>query len=136
MRTAERPRMVGDHATDEASERGSATVGLAVVVAALVFLAGLFAVLTEAWVARTQVQLAADLAALAGADVSSVSVFEAHPDPSLACAQASLVAQQNGAAVSSCRVEGSDTLVTVTRASSSLLRMFSVTARARAGPGT
>ncbi len=101
---------------------------LLVVVAAL--LAGFGAVLS----ARQQAQGVADMAALAGADKSSVAVYAVDGDGDGPCRAASEVAQANGFFLGFCEVRGSDTFVEVSRGLGVFLGAFTVSAKARAGP--
>ena len=103
------------------SEEGSMTIWFAGFTVALVS-------------ARTHAQAVADMTALAAADISSVAVFEAAPVRSLPCAQAEEVAKRNGAVLTECLVEGSDTRVVIERDVSLLVFTTAVSARARAGP--
>ena len=111
------------------SEQGSATVLFAELAALLVVvglvLAGFAAVLT----ARQQAQGVADMAALAGADRSSVAAYVVGGAAGDACDLAGQVADANGFELSTCEVRGSDTFVEVSKRVGVL-----ITARARAGP--
>lgn len=89
------------------SDRGSATLwllasGLLLLIAAL---AG--AAVGSARVARHQAQVAADLAALAGA-------ARALDGPDAACSRATVIASANGAHITMCTLDGLDLLVSVT----------------------
>lgn len=91
-----------------ASERGSGTVLVLGMIAALVLLVGLVHLLSASATAAAQAARAADLAALAGADAARGLTSE---DP---CTLAEEVAAANGAQLSSCSVGGEfDTEVTV-----------------------
>lgn len=107
-------------------ERGAATVYavmliavLAVSALALTLLAGVFAV-------RRQMESAADLAALAGA--------QAHQHGRDPCAAAASIADRNRAELTSCTVVGDDVRLTVEHRGDGLLGHLPVPARARAGP--
>jgi secretion/DNA translocation related TadE-like protein len=109
-------------------DRGSASVWL-IGLAALIGLATTIGVVQGgAVVARHRAEVAADLAALAGA--VQVSVGEDAP-----CAAASRLAGRNGGRLTTCIVSGDDVEVVVTRRLV-LGRLGSATAsaRARAGP--
>ena len=116
------------------SEEGSMTIWFAGFTVALVFVAVLLSSVVAVLSARTHAQAVADMTALAAADISSVAVFEAAPVRSLPCAQAEEVAKRNGAVLTECLVEGSDTRVVIERDVSLLVFTTSVSARARAGP--
>ena len=115
-------------------EEGSMTIWFAGFSAALVVVALLISSVTAVWSAKTHVQAVADMAALAGADISSVAVFEAAPTRSLPCAQAEEVAKRNGAVLSECWVTDADTRVVVQKPVSLFVFTTAVSARARAGP--
>lgn len=87
-------------------ERGSATVLVAIWVAALAFLAGAGIVLTTVMASRVAVATAADLAALAGATASLTG-------PAAACEQAASTGRRNAVVVEQCAVSGGDVRVTV-----------------------
>lgn len=89
-----------------AVERGSGTVLALATVAVLAAVTAAVVLVCGAWVARQRAGLAADAAALAGADAA---VGRAAGDP---CTQARLVARANGAALAECAVAG--VVVTVT----------------------
>ena len=120
-------------ATD-GKEEGSATVWYVGVIAGLMVLGVLLLVLVAVWSARAAAQAGADMAALGGADISSVAVFEVRGSSTLACAQAGSIAEANAVALSQCWTEGGDTLVIVTKDVSIGLWTFQVHAKARAGP--
>lgn len=111
--------------------RGAATV-LVVALAGLLLLVGAAAAVVGAIVvAHRTAQAAADLSALAGA---ATLAEHSGRDP---CATAAEVAAANGAAVSSCTVEGQDVLVEVTVPGPRWLGQdHDLHAVARAGPGT
>lgn len=102
--------------------------------AALVVIALLISSVAAVWSAKTHVQAIADMAALAGADISSVAVLEAAPTRSLPCVQAEEVVKRNGAILSECWVTDVDTRVVVQRTVSLFVFTAAVSARARAGP--
>ncbi len=114
-------------------EDGSATVWFAGVASGLVILGVLLLTIVSIMSGKAHAQAVADMAALAGADLSSVAVFEA-ADSGLACAQVQEVAQRNAVKVKECRVDGGDTLVVVQRDVSLGWLSVVVHARARAGP--
>lgn len=105
-------------------ERGSATVLSIGVLAAMAVLASGVATLAAAVEVKHRVSSAADLAALAAADVASGR------RAGTPCSEAERVAKANRARLSDCSVQGA--VVTVT-ASGALLG-FGVTSDARAGP--
>lgn len=118
----------------EREERGSATVLVVVMVAVLVTAAVASAGIGGVLVARRQAASAADLAALAGAEVLQPGGGSAMAGPS-ACAVSRAVAEDNGAQMSSCQVAGQEVLVEVeVEARVALGRPVAVTGRARAGP--
>jgi len=84
----------------KAVERGSGTVLALVTVAVLAAVTTAVVLVCGAWAARQRAGIAADAAALAGADVA---VGRAVGDP---CTQARLVAHANGAALAGCAVAG------------------------------
>lgn len=114
------------------AEEGSGTVlvtGLCAAAAVLALVVGAYG--AEAC-ARARLDAVADLAALAGADVSATAPWE--DVGSRPCEEAGAVAGRNGVVLESCEIRGSDTRVIV----SSQLRLMGlsvpVRARARAGP--
>lgn len=115
-------------------EEGSMTIWFAGVIAFLVGLSLFLVFVGAIWSARAHAQAVADMAALAGADLSSVAVFEPQGGSPLACQQATRVAEENGVLVQECRYEQADTLVTVTRPLAFGPWSVHITARARAGP--
>lgn len=105
-------------------ERGSATVLALGIVAALVCLTTGAIAIAGASVAKQRAAGAADLAALAAADVASGAI------PGTPCAEAERVVRANGASLGFCEVDGAIARVT---ASLSYLG-FGVDIEARAGP--
>jgi len=105
-------------------ERGSATVMSIGVLAAMAVLASGVATLAAAVEVKHRVSSAADLAALAAADVASGRRAGAP------CPEAERVAEANRAHLSDCSVQGAVVTVTV----SSAFLGFGVTSDARAGP--
>ncbi|MCZ9309960.1 Rv3654c family TadE-like protein [Corynebacterium uberis] len=87
-------------------EEGSATVAAAGMVVALVSLLGVIVGAASQVVAAHRAQVAADMAAVAGA-------WEAFGSGA-ACQEASRVAAANGAQMRSCAREGADVVVTAT----------------------
>ncbi len=85
-------------------DRGSASVLVALWAVVLTMLAAGAAVLGSALAAREAVSAAADLAALAGASATL-------DEPSRACPRADAIARENGAALTECRVEGTEVWV-------------------------
>ena len=86
-------------------------------------------------VAKQKVQSVADMAALAGADLSSVEVFSAGHG-SGACGMAAQVVEANAFSLRSCRVAGADTFVVASKDFRVGPFTMAVTGRARAGPPT
>lgn len=110
-------------------DRGSATVLVVMSIGVvLICLTGALALLSAVQ-ASHRARAAADLAALAGAQVLVAA------DPRPPCAVASGVAAGNGAALVACSVIGDDITVSVTT-SASWPGLGHATARARAGPDT
>lgn len=114
------------------TEEGSGTILYAGVIAVLAALGILLAAVAGFLVAKQQAQGAADMAALAGADLSSVAVFGGQA--SEACSAVGEVAEQNGLDLVSCAVRGADIYVVVGRPHKIGPLKFTVEARARAGP--
>ena len=110
-------------------ERGSGTVYalgvIAVLLAAVVGIAGLI----QAQSAAGRARAAADLAAISGATVLSSVIAPGDP-----CAMAQRVAAANGASVSACSVAGEDVTVSVVVPTTILGLPRQASARARAGP--
>lgn len=115
----------------EQTDAGAASIlVLAVLMVALV-LAGGVGGLSGVVLARHRAAAAADLAALAGADVLAGRA------PGDACAAADEVAGANGARLGSCAPEGADLLVSaLVVPPGPLAALGSATGRARAGPGS
>ncbi|MEZ0448175.1 Rv3654c family TadE-like protein [Cellulomonas sp. ICMP 17802] len=108
-------------------DRGSGTVLLLGLMAAVVLVAALLGLLASAQLARGRAQSAADLAALAGAAVLR------HESATGACALADEVARRNGARLVDCTDEGDGVLGVraVVHAAAG-----DATAAARAGPSS
>lgn len=122
-------------AEEEGSEEeGSATIWYVGLIAGVLVVGGLLVVLVAIWSGKAGAQAGADMAALGGADLSSVAVFEGASSPSLACTQAGNVAEKNQVSLQECWVEGGDTFVVVVRQVRILGWSLDVAARARAGP--
>lgn len=111
------------------SDRGSMTVVMLGVIAGALVLAVLVGGLVRGITARGQAQAAADLAALAAAEVAAVG----GPAP---CATARQVAVRNGAALASCAIGDGGMVDLVTVVAVQPLPSWQRTARAtsRAGP--
>ena len=115
-------------AVEQTDAGGASVLVLAVLMVALV-LAGALGGLSAAVLTRHRAVTAADLAALAGADVL------AGRSSGVACAAAAGVALANGARLASCAPAGRDLLVSVVvRPPGPLAALGHATARARAGP--
>lgn len=116
------------------SEKGSATVLFAGIIAALVVLGVTLLTLVGVLSAKTRAQAVADMGALAGADLSLVAVFEEGGAPASACAQARTVVERNSGVLDQCVVLGGDTYVHAAVPLRIGGMSFHVRARARAGP--
>lgn len=110
-----------------ARDGGVATVFACVACVVMLALAGLGVQLGAVLVARHRAEVAADLAALAGA----VVVLGGEQ---VACARAAAVAQANGAELADCQVIGADLLAQVRSRVRAGPLLGSATGRARAGP--
>lgn len=111
-----------------APDRGSATVWLAGLAALIGLTSTIGVVQGCAVVARHRAELAADLAALAGAVHVSTGQEEA-------CTTAARIAGRNGGRLTACTVSGDDVEVAVTRRLMlGKLGSRAASARARAGP--
>ncbi|WP_080793125.1 Rv3654c family TadE-like protein [Corynebacterium pacaense] len=106
---------------DLRGDRGYATVAAAGFSAALVSMLAIAALQMSALVAREQAQVAADLAAVAGAGALAAGVTAEH-----ACGTARETAEFNGAELRSCAVEAEDLIVAA--------QVRGRSAGARAGP--
>lgn len=115
-------------------EEGSATIWYVGLIMGVMVVGGLLLVLVAVWSGKAGAQAGADMAALAGADLSSVAVFEGAQSPSLPCTQAESVAVENQVSLQECWIEGGDTFVVVVRKVRILGWSLNVAARARAGP--
>lgn len=110
------------------ADEGSATVTALGVVGVLVVLLTACLALASASVAGHRARSAADLAALAAAQALAGS--SAAP-----CAEASRIAERQGAVVRECRVDGADVeLVVAVTPAGAVAKVGDATARARAGP--
>ena len=107
---------------NEANDDGYATVAAAGIIVAIVAVSLSLIGVASHVVARHQGQLAADMAAVAGAEA-----FARGKPP---CPVAREIAEANHAAVDSCRADNHDVLVEVTAG----ISVTSASARARAGP--
>lgn len=105
-------------------DRGSGAVLALGVLGAIMTVVLTLIPVTGAFVASQRVTNAADAAALAAADVASGAV------PGVACQLATEAASLNGAVLDGCELSGAVALVSV----SDSWWVFSLTARARAGP--
>lgn len=117
-------------------EDGSGTIWFAGVAAGMTFIALLLIAVGGAWSAKTHLQAVADMAALAGADLSSVSVFEPVPDGTRACQQAAAVADANDVSLRECWTSEGDTFVIIQESVGIVGWRLEINARARAGPTT
>jgi secretion/DNA translocation related TadE-like protein len=107
----------------EKRERGSATIWLLAGVLAICAICAVWITVAEAGLARQRAEVAADLAALAGAQTASSG--EGSP-----CAAAAEIAGRNGGRLATCTLIGESVNVTVEVASPMPAR-----ASARAGSG-
>lgn len=108
-------------------ESGTATVAVLSLIGVVLLVATAAAAVLGAVVAHRQAQAAADLAALSGATAAQ--------EGGDGCGAASEVARANRGAVTECRLEGDDVLVTVAVEVPGEVDMLGrVSARARAGP--
>ena len=114
-------------------EEGSGTALHAGFLAFLATLGILLVGVSGLLVAKQKVQSVADMAALAGADLSSVGVFSSGGD-SGACAMAAQVVEVNASSLSSCWVAGADTFVVASKDFRVGPFAVEVKGRARAGP--
>jgi secretion/DNA translocation related TadE-like protein len=112
------------------SERGATTVFVVACFGLLLFVLGGLALGVEALIAQRRVALAADLAALAGA--------QAWQNGGDACSQAQVIASANQAKLEVCTVDADGVVVleatVATSPALAALGISVVTARARAGP--
>lgn len=106
------------------SERGAGSILVVGIIGAVLSLALLAAPLTAAHIDRRRAAVAADAAALAGADTVIGIV------PGDACSNAARTAEANGASLTSCAVDDLIVTVQVARASG----LHTATAAATAGP--
>lgn len=114
----------------EQPDAGASSVLLLAVLMVALVLVGAVGGLSGAVLARHRATAAADLAALAGADVLAGRA------PGEACAAAAEVAAANGARLSQCSAEGTDLLVgTLVTPPGRLALLGPASGRARAGPG-
>lgn len=107
-------------------ERGVATVVAIGLVGVLVLVAGACAAVTVLVLSHRRAQVAADLAALAGA-----AALQRGADP---CAAAATIAQRQDARLSRCDVDGADVVVVTGVRVVRALGGTELPARARAGP--
>lgn len=107
-------------------ERGAATVVAIGLLGLLVLVAGTCAGVTALVLSHRRAQVAADLAALAGA-----AALQRGADP---CAAAATIAQRQDARVSQCLVDGPDVVVVTGVRVLPALGGTELPARARAGP--
>lgn len=109
------------------------TLSLAGVLAALLVIGLVLGTFASILGTKAKVQAVADMAALAGADESSVAVFTS-ANASDACAVVGEVVEANDMNLTQCHQDGADVLVIVKAERSILSFGLDVTARARAGP--
>ncbi|MDO5747386.1 MAG: flp pilus-assembly TadE/G-like family protein [Actinomycetaceae bacterium] len=111
-------------------EKGQITVMMAVIIAAVCFLITIVISLAGIYLARIQAQNAADFAALSAAN-SAYSLTTQNIAP---CKSAAMVASSHGGHIHSCRSINGDYRVEVTMPIFFDTTIFTLTARARAGP--
>lgn len=113
------------------ADRGSATILTVALISVLMSCGVVGLAVVQAALVTAQVQMAADLAALAGAQDTG--------DP---CGASALVAKANGAVITGCRIDGPDVVVAVTMPAPALVERMAlaagrpspvVSAQARAG---
>lgn len=109
-------------------ERGAAAAYAVSLVAVLVVASVLLTLVTTVFVGRRVAEKAADLAALSAA--------RAHQAGRDGCVVARDRADQNGAELTSCTLDGADVLVEVEVRGRGLLEGLAVPGQARAGPAT
>ena len=115
----------------EDGEEGSGTVAAIAVVLVAAALAAVVLIWGAAMTQRTRVQAVADLAALAGADISATAQWE--DVGSRPCRAAAQVAAENDVELDDCRIDGVDALVTLSEHVTIAGFSFEIRARARAG---
>ena len=113
------------------ADRGSATILTVALISVLMSCGVVGLAVVQAALITARVQMAADLAALAGAQDTG--------DP---CGASAAVAEANGAAITGCRIDGPDVVVAVTMPAPALVERMAlaagrpspeVSAQARAG---
>lgn len=114
------------------SEEGSGTILVAGICALALGCALVLGVSSALSAGRARLDAVADLAALAGADVSATAIWEEVGERP--CARAREVARRNGVALESCEVIGADARVVLVDRIAVLGIPVTVKARARAGP--
>ncbi len=116
----------------EDSGEGSGTV-LTIAVIGLVLIAGVVCALAAGVQTRqVRIQAVADLAALAGGDISAPALWESVGERP--CESAGRVATTNGMGLHGCEIVGTDTRVVVTSDLDLGIASVTLSARARAGP--
>ncbi len=115
-------------------ESGSGTILVVALLATATACALVLAIGGSILAARARLAAVADLAALAGADVSATSAWE--EVGSRPCEEARAVAEANGVELESCEIIGADTRVVVVSKGAGLASPILVRSRARAGPAS
>lgn len=118
--------------TERKSEEGSASILAVGIMAVSLLLCVVLIGVSQVHAGVLRAQTSADLAALAGADIAAVALWEEVAER--ACQRARDVADANGASVMSCRLDGQDLRVEVTMTVGVLGVAYEAQARARAGP--
>ena len=124
--------VAGRRRTGTDGELGSGTVAVIGVLVAALLVAGALGVAAAVQGQAVKAQAVADLAALAGGDLSAVATWSdvgARP-----CRQAARVAESNGMTLEGCWLSGADTFVVVSGTVDLGSMTVPVSARARAGP--
>lgn len=117
---------------DVSAESGSGTILVASLLALAAALALVIAYVGAIYTARARLDATADLAALAGADVSATAIWEDVGERP--CEESLAVAKANDAQLESCEVIGADTRVIVTMKGDGLNGFLTLRSQARAGP--
>lgn len=111
-------------------EDGQVTVLMATIVSLCCFLFVLNGAVVVVFVAKSQAQTAADMAAVAAAHAHLGFIDD---DP---CVLAADIARAHNAQLTSCHAQGKDMTIGVHKTVSALAHMWSVQASARAGPSS
>ncbi|WRS30870.1 Rv3654c family TadE-like protein [Actinomycetaceae bacterium MB13-C1-2] len=116
-------------------EEGSATVAIVGIIVALLIIATFVVAASSVYAHRSQLQGVADMAALAGADATPISLIMAGGAAPTGCATSQAVAELNGVQLDTCDVDTlGDIRVKVSRPATLLGFAVTVQAKACAGP--